>query len=403
MRGSSSACQSSGATTSSPLNGPLTLSLSPTRGEGTRDRASLPFIALMLVTSGLGFELSPADAGASVELTPVAAPAYTPELGFLIAGGAVVSWNGDPSRRDLPRSSLNAVAGASTIGAFLVQGRLNAFTNADTLRVVANLDVRDQPDHYFGVGYLDAKTRPLGPDTTAYRRSWWQLSPSLLLRVLPFLYVGVPVDLSSTHARDLSAGVAADPHFRSDVQNTGLGLTIQYDTRDVPINAWHGMLLSATWLGYARALGGNSEWHALSLDYRQYVQLFRRGSTLAWQLKHRSTFGDVPWSELTQVGTPWDLRAYRWGQYRDRSGTSAVVEYRFMLPFDEDSLWSRLGAVAWVGAGVLGPGALPDFTRFLPAAGAGLRIELQQRITMRLDVGFGDGTRAVYFNFLEAF
>ncbi|MBL8957435.1 MAG: BamA/TamA family outer membrane protein [Myxococcaceae bacterium] len=363
-------------------------------------------LALMVgrvVTAGLGFELSPADAGASVELTPVAAPAYTPELGLLVAGGAVLSWHGDPERRDLPRSSLNAVAGVSTTGAFLVQGRLQSSANGDRLRVTAALEVRDQPDHYFGVGYENGASRPLGADTTLYRRTWWQLTPTLLLRVLPFLYVGVPFDLSSTRGRDLSAGVAADPDFRSEVQNTGVGLTVQYDTRDVPINAWSGMLLSATWLGYARALGGTTEWHALSFDYRQYVQLFRKGSTLAWQFKHRSTFGDVPWSDLTQVGTPWDLRAYRWGQFRDRSGTSAVVEYRFMLPFEEGSLWARLGLVAWVGAGLLGPGVLPDFKNVLPAAGGGLRVELQQRITMRLDVGFGDGTRAVYFNFLEAF
>ena len=78
-----------------------------------------------------------------------------------------------------------------------------------------------------------------------------------------------------------------------------------------------------------------------------------------------------------------------------------------MLPFSDATLLTRLlarlGLAAWAGVGVLGPDALPDFTHPLPAAGVGLRIELQQRITMRLDFGFGDGSRAVYFNVLEAF
>jgi outer membrane protein assembly factor BamA len=187
------------------------------------------------------------------------------------------------------------------------------------------------------------------------------------------------------------------------VVSTGVGLTLQLDTRDVPINAWSGVLLSATFSGYGRALGANSEWYALTLDYRQYVQLFRRGSTLAWQVKYRAALGDVPWSELSQVGTPFDLRAYRCGQYRDRTGLTALVEYRFMLPFPEDSLWSHLGAAAWVGAGALSSTLLPDFTEPLPSVGVGLRVELLKRVTVRLDVGFGRESRAFYFNFLEAF
>lgn len=351
-------------------------------------------------------------AGWGLEVTPVVAPAYTPELGFLVAGGGVASWNGDPTRPDLPRSSYNLVAGVSTIGAVLVQSRLNAFVAGDALRVAATLDVRDQPDQYFGVGFDNGAARPSGPTTTYYRRRWWSLQPTLLFRLLPSLYAGVVVDLSGTAARDVNPTMAADGDFvrggGAEISNSGFGLTLQYDTRDVPINAWRGMLLQATWLGYARALGANTAWHALSLDYRHYVQLFRGGGTLTWQLKHRSSFGDVPWSELSMLGTPWDLRAYRWGQYRDRAATTAVVEYRFMLPFDPEAgrvrwLLSHLGVAAWVGAGALGGQAWPDLSNVLPAAGAGLRVELQKRITVRLDVGFGRDSRAVYFNFLEAF
>ena len=121
------------------------------------------------------------------------------------------------------------------------------------------------------------------------------------------------------------------------------------------------------------------------------------------ELADRTAFGDAPWSELSQVGTPFDLRAYRWGQIRDRTGFTAVLEYRFMLPFDEKSLWSHLGVAAWGGVGAMSPTPLPDFTRVLPSVGAGLRVELLQRVTLRLDVGFGRNSRAVYFNFLEAF
>lgn len=345
-------------------------------------------------------------AQAEVKLVPFVAPAYTPELGFLFNAGGAMTWNADPAHPDIPRSSLTLTAAYGTVGAFLLQARLVSFLEGDRTRINALIDVRDQPDHYFGVGFDNGFSRPQGPDTTALRRTWWSADPTLLRRLAGPLYGGAVLQLSGTLARDVSEGVAADPDYQrhgAQVVNTGMGLTLQLDTRDVPINAQKGVFLAATWTFFGRALGATTEWHALSVDYRQYVTLFRAGSTLAWQVKYRAAFGDVPWSEMTQVGTPFDLRAYRWGQYRDRTGFTALVEFRFMLPFPPESLWSHLGFAAWGGLGALSPTALPNFTQVLPSAGAGLRVELMRRVTLRLDVGFGRGSRAVYFNFLEAF
>lgn len=74
-----------------------------------------------------------------------------------------------------------------------------------------------------------------------------------------------------------------------------------------------------------------------------------------------------------------------------------------MLPFAEESLWSHLGAAAWGGVGALSSSMVPDVRELLPSVGVGLRVELLRRVTVRLDVGFGRESRAVYFNFLEAF
>ena len=356
-------------------------------------------LALTLITQ---LTLAQAD----VKLVPVAAPAYTPELGFILALGGAMTWNGDASKPSLPRSTLTATLSGGTVGAFLFQARLNTFLAGDDVRVNALVDVRDMPDHYFGVGFVNGSTRPIGRDTTYFRRTGWTADPTLLKKLKGPLYVGTLLHFSGAWGREASPGVAADPDFQRHggmVVNTGFGVTLQLDTRDVPINAWDGVFLAATWTGYGKALGANTEWHAISLDYRHYVQLFRRGSTLAWQVKYRAAFGAVPSSELSQVGTPFDLRAYRWGQYRDRTGLTALLEYRFMLPFDPETLWSHLGLAAWGGVGLLGSTALPDFTQPLPTLGVGLRVELMRRVTVRLDVGFGRDSRAVYFNFLEAF
>ncbi len=343
---------------------------------------------------------------ADLEAIPVAAPAYTPEQGLLFAAGGVLSWNGDVTHPELPRSTITLVGGASTSGSLMLQERLVAFTDADRVRFLVPIDVRDQPDQYFGVGFLAGFTRRQGAETTFLRRTWWDVEPTVLVKVRGSLSLGAILQFSGTLARDVSPGVAGDPDFRRSgprVVNTGVGVTLQYDSRDVPINAWRGTFLSATFTGYGRALGANTSWYAVALDWRQYVTVVRPGSTLAWQVKYRTAFGEVPWSELSLVGTPWDLRSYRWGQYRDRTALTAVVEYRFMLPFPAESLWSHLGFATWAGVGALGPEPWPRLTQVLPSAGVGLRVEWHKRITVRLDVGFGREARGVYFNFLEAF
>ena len=112
---------------------------------------------------------------------------------------------------------------------------------------------------------------------------------------------------------------------------------------------------------------------------------------------------EVPWTDLSQLGTPWDLRAYRWGRYRDLTAAFALLEYRFMFPFPQDTLWSRLGMAAWVGVGALGDTPLPDLTKPLPSVGLGVRVRVQDRVTVRLDFGVGRESFAFYFQFLEAF
>ncbi len=344
------------------------------------------------------------DAGADVKIIPVLAPAYTPELSFLINAGGVLGWNTPGS----PRSSFTLIAGGSTIGAFIAQARLTSYLLEDRLRLSAFVDVRDQPDHYFGVGFVNGFTRPQGPDTTAYRRTSWHVAPVLQVRMkegLP-LFFGAHLEHTGTFSRNISAGMEADSDFQdrggAKVINSGLGFSLTWDSRDVPINPRHGLFLSAQWMGYGSWFLGNTQWSAFSFDYRQTVTLVHEG-TLNWQVKYRTAIGDAPWTDLTQLGTPWDLRAYRWGRYRDTSAGFAVVEFRYMLPFKQDTIWARLGVAGWVGVGAMGHGVLPNFLQLLPAIGVGLRVRLQDRANVRIDFGIGRDSFAFYFQFLEAF
>jgi len=265
------------------------------------------------------------------------------------------------------------------------------------------------PDNYWGVGY-DAAKNPSKPDsTTSYRRNWWQLYLKYSYQFRKHLFAGVLFDYNRTSATNLSAEMAQDPNVVNDgklIRNWSLGLLFQYDSRDITINAYEGVFFELSSNFYRSEAFKKPNYQIMVMDYRQYEQIGRPGRTLAWQIKTRIGNGNVPWSEMSQIGTPFDLRGYRWGRYRDKNMLFGIVEYRHMFmrktARKDGSMMSRFGFVTWLAGGSIAD-TYKDMTNWLPNGGLGLRFEIQKRMNARLDYGIGNDTNAFYISFNEAF
>jgi len=345
----------------------------------------------------------PPDSG-KLKITPLLAPAYNPEMQFLIAGGVLLSWKVGPNPLRVQRSTLSSTVSLSTTGAININTSLNSFWNQDRFRLSADLSVKDMKDNYWGVGY-DAGLEPNAADSsTHYHRRWFKFSPKVIWRVKGDLMVGGVLDLNTTVASEVNPAMAQDPEFQKsgpDNSNAGVGLVVQFDSRDVASNAWRGAYVGLTITSYGGWLGGDNQYETYLLDYRQYHTWKRSGRTIAWQIKSRIGAHNVPWPELSMAGTGYDLRGYVEGRFRDRATLIGLVEYRHMFLRDNGRL-SRHGFVVWTGAGTLGP-ELARLHGMLPNVGVGYRLELQPRANGRVDIGFGHGTTGIYFNFTEAF
>ena len=107
-------------------------------------------------------------------------------------------------------------------------------------------------------------------------------------------------------------------------------------------------------------------------------------------------------------GTPFDLRGYYMGQFRDKSSHVVMAEYRQMINTDKSNwvkkMLSHVGYVAWGGCGFMGP-TPGKIEGVLPNLGLGLRIEVQPRMNVRLDFGrdMVNKQNLFYFNMTEAF
>lgn len=350
----------------------------------------------------LSFEAGP------MKFVPFIAPSYTPEMQFLLTAGGLITFSFDRKDRQLLRSSIPFSIGKSTNGSLQVSVKANLYLKEDKWRITGEIWRKDMPDNYYGVGYGSAHTTSKSDSTTQYHRDWRRVYAKVVHQFKPKYFIGGIYDVNRTEATDLNPVMATDAFVVADgsnVRNKGLGVVMQYDSRDVPVNAYSGVLLDASITNYGTHFGGDFDFWVVDLDYRQYAAVGHR-HTVAWEVRSRNCRGDVPWTDLSQIGTPWDLRGYVWGQYRDELMVYTMGEYRHMFnrrtPNKRGSLESKWGFATWLGFGAVAPD-LASIPAALPNAGVGLRFETEKRSNVRVDYGVGAKSSAFYVTFYEAF
>ena len=343
-------------------------------------------------------------------ISPIVGPGFTPELQFVIGGGGIISWTNNKTDKSLPRSNMPVNLTLSSTGAVVINLRPTTFWRSDKLRINGDVWYKAMPDHYWGKGYDKAYLTPESDSTTRYFRDWFQFRGDAIYRIKGDLLGGITFDVNYTKGSDEAELILQDEvylKYNERPFNVGFGPVLTYDSRDVPVNAWKGLYLNGSAVFYSRAWGGDNRYQLFTIDYRQYQSINRqKGRTLAWQIKARLTFGDVPYGEMSQLGNPFDLRGYYWGKYRDKSMMYFIGEYRHMF-LKTDGELSRHGFVAWMGTGSIfdleESREYHESSKWLPNLGLGYRFELQPRLNLRIDIGMGRESSGFYFNMNEAF
>ena len=338
-------------------------------------------------------------------------PSYTPEASFGIGGAMLTSFRINRADSVSQRSYLPVGFNLSLNGTIVVSGTGALFMRQNRFRIYLKYSFRDEPSNYYGVGYNAIEHTRKGENTTEFHKQAFQFHPRFVWEVRPSLYLGTLIDLNHSSSTDINPVMASDPYFtkyKSRYTGVGAGAIVQYDTRDDIATPSQGLLLSAMGTFYLKPLGSTYNYQLLDLEYRHFVPLFNRRSVLGWTARTQMGFGDIPFTELPMFGSPFDLRGYYWGKYRDKSMAYGIVEYRHMFGSEESyrkgSFWSKLGFVVWGGTGTIGENPT-KWTRWKWNYGAGLRIQVQPKKNFRMDIGREPGQKGVlfYMNMTEAF
>ena len=344
-------------------------------------------------------------------------PSYSPDFGFLIGGSGLVTFRMNPKDTTMRRSVIPASIAVMSSGSLNIVVKPQLFFKGDKFRIFGQFIYKNTQENYYGVGYDTNKNYVRSKETSQYKYSGYQINPWFMFRIKESnFFVGPHIDINYDHMMNVAPGIVEEPSYinaggtENGYKNfsSGWGILASYDTRDIPANPYKGMYFDFKSMMYHKWLGSDCEYSRVELDYRQYKSVGKR-KVLAWTIQSKHVFGNkIPLNKYILSGTPFDLRGYYMGQFRDKSSHIAMLEYRQMFNTDKSNwfkkILNRLGYVAWGGAGFMGS-APTKIDGILPNAGVGLRIEVQPRMNVRLDYGrdFINKQNLFYFNMTEAF
>jgi Omp85 superfamily domain len=180
----------------------------------------------------------------------------------------------------------------------------------------------------------------------------------------------------------------------SDVRSVGIGLTLEYDSRDMPINSYSGRHLTADVLFNDEAIGSDSTYQAYQASFSSYHSL-RDRLVLAWEVRACKRGAGVPLWDACRIS----LRGFPTTDYLGEFSSSAQLEVRWKTD-------GRFGLVAFGGAGY----TADSFSEIrekepIPSYGIGARFMVLQekRINLRLDYARSVDSNAIHFSVGEAF
>lgn len=323
----------------------------------------------------------------------IGGPFYNSALGVGIGvvGSGLYRIKGCDS--SLQPSNVSLFGSVSTTGFYMVGLRGNNIFPEERFRINYTMNFYSMPSYYWGIGYDMGDN-----DDNRIKMDRWQaeVKGEFMARVAKNLYAGVLLSW------DYIRGGGVEPqemHLFNGMdlvtRNYGMGVTVQYDSRDFINNASRGIYVCVNQMFRPRWLWNDYDFITTEFIASVYKQVWK-GGLIAGDLRGKFNFGDPSWAMMSKLGGNTAMRGYYEGRYRDRHYMAAQVELR-------QHIWHRIGAVVWVGAGNVFHDR-HSFKHILPNYGIGYRWEFKKRVNVRLDVGFGKpGQYSFMFNINEAF
>jgi outer membrane protein assembly factor BamA len=319
---------------------------------------------------------------------------YTPETDWAFGGSAIVTFRpgGD---RALNPSSVTLDAYYTIRKQFKCSLEPEIYLRSNRYLVSGAIGYGKIVDRYWGVGPGAGDS-----DSKEYTRGTFQLQGRAGILLLEHLKCGVLLEFERVWMIDREHNpylLHENTPGSGGATSSGAGVFFSWDSRDNIFFPSDGSYHQVEYAMFGRFLGGNATYGRLLMDLRRYFSIGPH--IVAVQVYGMAVGGTPPFWHLAMLGGDYIMRGYYLGRYRDNVTLGAQAEYRVMVtgPF---------GLAAFLGGGGVAPrvGAFRA-GQVLPSYGLGLRymLDTTEKLTLRVDAGFGRSTSGIYFDIREAF
>lgn len=323
------------------------------------------------------------------KIVPIGLAFSSPDTGI---GAAVIAIGYSENEEFDKPNSYRLGSVLSQKGQILLFGGFENYINKGKYKREIGINLTKWPDNYYGVGQDS-----LYENEDEYNKSSVSLYLKLSKRIKENIVLG-PIFEYAYY--DIDGLEELSENKKTNL--AGMGLKLEYDTRDRIFDARKGSFSELSLVYYNKAFGGDENFSRANLDFRTYKNLFK--NTLAFQTVFISENGDVPFYELMGYGGSNIMRGYNEGRYIDKNTIASQVEYRFKIS-------KKFRAAIFAGAGEVFSG-IDNFEmgKFKKSYGMGLRYVIDEKagINFRIDIAFNEqegeeDRKGMYFTVMEAF
>lgn len=329
----------------------------------------------------------------SWSLLPLPTLDVAPEVG--VSGGAVLLFSDRPFASARPMV-VEAEAALTTRRQAIVETEVQVFTREDRFLVETRLDWLRYPEDEWGLG-----NQTLEGAAEAFSADRLEGSASVFRRPGSSVFLGPVLRFQDVSRLRAAPGSRLDRNAvpgASGGLSLGAGGAVRWDDRARPLTPAPGEAFAQlTQLAFSPVWGSDHRFGRTDLDARAFLGLGPALVALRARLVLHT--GVPPFRMLALLGGEDTVRSYTLGRYRDQHLAAAQAEVRVPV-------WWRLGVVGFVDAGdVFGPNSSTTLDQIKPAAGAGLRVRLddEEGTNLRIDGAVGRSGWGLYAGFGEAF
>ena len=288
---------------------------------------------------------------------------------------------------------------------FITQSNIWAFN--DELKFVTDLRAIKYPDVTYGLGNA---TTELQADNIDF--NYIRFYQTILKKVSKNFYAGGGYNLdyhyNITEQGNIDNSVSDFKRYGDapSSRSSGINLALLFDNRANPVNPLKGFYANAIYRYNFTALGSDAQWSSIQLDVRKYFKLNRHNNDVLafWSYTWLTIDGHQPYLDLPSVGNDTynnTGRGYAIDRFRGKNMIYLEGEYRFGITNN-----GFLGGVLFANAESYPRSVVTNVPKFIPAAGAGLRLKINKHSNTNLCINYGIGTdnsHGVFVNLGEVF